>query len=127
MFDFRASAPRRPLSLTPLIDVVFILLLFFMLASNFDQWHAVGVSSSTVATVPSDKPASVIQLQDNGTATLDGALLSDSKIASALRGRVATDTAHRVRLIPAKATTVQQLMGQVDLIRGTGVEHLGIE
>lgn len=36
---------RRPLiSLTPLVDVVFILLVFFMLASSFLQWRVVDIS-----------------------------------------------------------------------------------
>ena len=38
---------HRPLriSLTPLIDVVFIMLLFFMLASTFTQWQQLPLSS----------------------------------------------------------------------------------
>lgn len=41
--------PPRPvsISLTPLIDVVFILLLFFMLTSRFIQWRAVDLPIST--------------------------------------------------------------------------------
>ena len=41
--------PPRPvsISLTPLIDVVFILLLFFMLTSSFIQWRAVDLPLST--------------------------------------------------------------------------------
>ena len=35
------------ISLTPLIDVVFILLLFFMLSSNFTRWHQINVQSAT--------------------------------------------------------------------------------
>ncbi|HAD24347.1 MAG TPA: biopolymer transporter ExbD [Alphaproteobacteria bacterium] len=36
---------RRPLiSLTPLIDVVFILLVFFMLASSFLQWRVIDIN-----------------------------------------------------------------------------------
>jgi biopolymer transport protein ExbD len=39
---FDAPAPhRRLISLTPLIDVVFILLVFFMLASSLIKWQAV--------------------------------------------------------------------------------------
>ena len=33
------SRNNRLVSMTPLIDVVFILLLFFMLVSNFQQWR----------------------------------------------------------------------------------------
>ena len=35
MFAFGAPKPRRKPSLTPMIDVVFLLLVFFMLASRF--------------------------------------------------------------------------------------------
>ncbi|OOC09384.1 ExbD/TolR family protein, partial [Thioalkalivibrio halophilus] len=40
--------PRRRnlISLTPLIDVVFILLVFFMLASSFLDWRAVELEAS---------------------------------------------------------------------------------
>lgn len=35
MFSFAATRPRRKPSLTPMIDVVFLLLVFFMLAARF--------------------------------------------------------------------------------------------
>lgn len=40
---------RRAISLTPLIDVVFILLLFFMLSSTFIQWRQIDVSAPSQA------------------------------------------------------------------------------
>jgi biopolymer transport protein ExbD len=45
----RLSDGARPplrISLTPLIDVVFILLVFFMLASNFHDWRAIPLQAS---------------------------------------------------------------------------------
>lgn len=40
--------PRKSrISLTPLIDVVFILLLFFMLSSSFIQWRAVDLQPAS--------------------------------------------------------------------------------
>ena len=39
--DSGAPPRRRLISLTPLIDVVFILLVFFMLASSFMEWRLV--------------------------------------------------------------------------------------
>ena len=43
------SLPRRKqaISLTPLIDVVFILLLFFMLSSSFSQWRQIKLPASS--------------------------------------------------------------------------------
>ncbi len=40
----RQRPRRRLISLTPLIDVVFILLVFFMLASSFSQWRVVDLT-----------------------------------------------------------------------------------
>ncbi len=40
---FRRS--KRLISLTPLVDVVFILLIFFMLASSFVEWRAIELNA----------------------------------------------------------------------------------
>lgn len=39
------KARRRSIGMTALIDVVFILLMFFMLTSSFSQWSAVDMSA----------------------------------------------------------------------------------
>jgi biopolymer transport protein ExbD len=41
MFAFAAPRPRRRISLTPMIDVVFLLLVFFMLAARFGAEQAI--------------------------------------------------------------------------------------
>jgi biopolymer transport protein ExbD len=41
MFAFAAPLPRRRISLTPMIDVVFLLLVFFMLAARFGAEQAI--------------------------------------------------------------------------------------
>lgn len=38
---------RRIISLTPLIDVVFILLLFFMLSSGFTHWRQMDITAAS--------------------------------------------------------------------------------
>jgi biopolymer transport protein ExbD len=41
------STPRRGVSLTPMIDVVFLLLVFFMLASRFGAEHVLPLASAS--------------------------------------------------------------------------------
>ncbi|WP_373510748.1 ExbD/TolR family protein, partial [Thiocapsa sp.] len=49
---FESPAPRRRLiGLTPLIDVVFILLVFFMLASSLVKWQALEMEAPASAAV----------------------------------------------------------------------------
>ena len=46
---------KRGISLTALIDVVFILLLFFMLTTSFSQWRAINISTATSIKTESNK------------------------------------------------------------------------
>ncbi|MCI2399227.1 biopolymer transporter ExbD [Aliiroseovarius subalbicans] len=47
MFRFADPRPRRRPSLTPMIDIVFLLLVFFMLASQFGQDRALRLGLGT--------------------------------------------------------------------------------
>ena len=89
-----ASSPRRrrPLiSLTPLIDVVFILLVFFMLASSFLDWRGIALSVPAVAA--------------SGTATEDFLLIEVRADEIRLSGDAVTLDAleERLRALLAKA------------------------
>ncbi len=78
-----AKSPRRStISLTPLIDVVFILLLFFMLTSRFQHYQAMPLNvpaSDTINTNQSERNALSINLQSNGTIAINGAAPVDQK------------------------------------------------
>lgn len=57
-------SPYKParLSLTPLIDVVFILLLFFILTSQLNPWHRQTLAQKTYG----EGEAKVLRLAENG-------------------------------------------------------------
>ncbi|MCL6284225.1 biopolymer transporter ExbD [Ruegeria sp. 2012CJ41-6] len=61
----RNTAPfvRRPMSMTPLIDVIFLLLLFFMLSSTFSRFAEIELSSATASASAPDKPSERIFVQ----------------------------------------------------------------
>ncbi|QUX97542.1 biopolymer transporter ExbD [Marinomonas sp. CT5] len=64
------SQPKRKnaISLTPLIDVVFILLLFFMLTSSFVPWRIVDTPlsvSSEEQSLPQEKDNLILTLKQN--------------------------------------------------------------
>lgn len=55
----RNAAPfvRRAASMTPLIDVIFLLLLFFMLSSTFSTFGEIELSQATPGAAASDAPS----------------------------------------------------------------------
>ena len=89
----KARQRRRRLSMTSLIDVIFLLLLFFMLTSTFSKFSEVELSAAgSGAATTSDKPPLFMQL---GTDQLrlngDGLALTDlatSSLAQAEEGTV---------------------------------------
>lgn len=63
---------RRAISLTPLIDVVFILLLFFMLSTQFSQQQAIQLSvpAQSATETEIDTPALRLRLSSDGNIAL---------------------------------------------------------
>ncbi|EEE37491.1 biopolymer transport protein ExbD/TolR [Rhodobacteraceae bacterium KLH11] len=51
------------MSMTPLIDVIFLLLLFFMLSSTFSRFAELELSSATAGTAPSAEPVERVFVQ----------------------------------------------------------------
>lgn len=55
-------ARRRGVSITALIDVVFILLLFFMLSSSFVRWNSIELNTPALSPAPSTATTPALQL-----------------------------------------------------------------
>ena len=80
---------KQSISLTALIDVVFILLMFFMLTSSFTKFSALEMQSSLAASTASDSKPQLLRLALDGqlsseqtTALTDSALTSDFDISA---------------------------------------------
>jgi biopolymer transport protein ExbD len=58
----RARSRRRRLALTSLIDVIFLLLLFFMLTSTFSKFAEIEISSASAGGAAADSPPLFLQL-----------------------------------------------------------------
>lgn len=120
-----STARRRSLiSLTPLIDVVFILLLFFMLASNFSQERSVSISSVAQRTEqPGEQliDASRVFLQATGRYVLDGITMPPLSLLEELRSRQILNPAHSVVVSVGEDINVQTLLGFIASIKQTGV------
>lgn len=73
----RRARQRRRLSMTSLIDVIFLLLLFFMLSSTFTRFAEVDLASAGAGTgAPSERPVFVSLAADSLRINGDDAALS---------------------------------------------------
>ncbi|MCG5514425.1 ExbD/TolR family protein [Ectothiorhodospira shaposhnikovii] len=115
-----APAPRRRalISLTPLIDVVFILLIFFMLASSFLDWSAVTLSTpSSQSSATEDQPPLAVQILPGGELRLAGEPVSVERLVIALREQLAMEPARTVVVQPAGEVPLQTVVNVLDRVR----------
>jgi len=73
---------RRPITLTPLIDVIFLLLLFFMLSSTFTRFAEVPLQNAGGGAEPGPRPI-FLQLGPEAF-RLNGAPVGDADLIDAL-------------------------------------------
>ena len=111
---------KQSISLTALIDVVFILLMFFMLTSSFTKFSAVEMQSSLAASVLSDSKPQLLRLSVGGQ-------LSDAQVAlgnSATLTDVALsndfDASMPTVLQPAAETQVQVIVDALSRMKVLG-------
>ena len=130
MFEFNTVRPKAIISLTPLIDVVFILLLFFMLATKFDTEHAfaVGAVSGSAEHFVSDSPGK-LHLLDEQTLSLDSVVLDEYAVKQELLKRYYENQSYAVSVSVSVASgiSVQSLLELILLIKKTGIQRITIE
>ncbi len=114
-------------NLTPLIDMVFILLIFFMLASNFVEWNYIelGVGESEELLVDYDQ-ASIIQIAENHVFYLNEAALPLDTIISKVRNRVRSDINHPIVVQPSASTKLQAMVNVLDQLQNFSGHNISV-
>ncbi|WP_292286891.1 biopolymer transporter ExbD [Marivita sp.] len=120
MLDLAQRTRRRRIGLTPMIDVVFLLLVFFMLAARFGMTDAVPVSLSGGAAQPYDGPPRLVTIRPGGM--LVNGVATDT-LAETLAPLMATP--QDVVILRARdGASVQDLLDAMALLRGAGWSNL---
>jgi len=123
--EFNRRPQRRLISLTPLIDVVFILLLFFMLASSFQQWRSMSINAPAKGVAkPSEQRALLLQVRVGGKLELDGEPLSAEALATRLQDYLAANPEQAVVVQPDPEVGLQTLVEVFDRLAAAGVREL---
>lgn len=122
--------PRRKhhISLTPLIDVVFILLVFFMLASNFADWreYEVATVSASTPAASSDNPPQLLQINTSGWQLGGAPFDSIDAVKQALRELQQQQPELSVVIQPAGNVPVQKTMDAFDAAKRLGIRRVSL-
>ena len=125
MPSFRPPAPkpkRPPIGLTALADVVFLLLVFFMLASSFLEWRAIDLKLPAEAvTGTSADPPLVVSLADDGAVRLRRRTpIANAELGARLAERLAGDAGHPVVVRAGDEVPLQRTIEVLEAVSAAG-------
>ena len=131
MAKIKRSSIASTLSLTPLIDVVFLLLIFFLVTSEFEEEERrldIVLPTATSAVPMTSKPREVVVDIDNeGELYLSGKVTDLSELQSYLEAAVSNNPTNQTVIIRAdRNTTFQPVVSVMDVCNRTGVSNYSV-
>ena len=126
--NFRAKTVRRRalISLTPLIDVVFILLVFFMLASSFLDWRAIDLTAPAKASGAGRmEGALLVEIRSDGL-RLAGEALQERALLRRVTSRLLEKPGQKVLVRPAAGVALQDAIRLLDGLAAAGATDLSL-
>lgn len=112
---------RRPVALTPLIDIIFLLLLFFMLSSTFTRFAEVPLMNA-VGGAAQDTSLMFLQLRADDV-SLNGVAMPLDTIVAAIRERGSEESATVLITLSGEVTS-QRLVDLLSELRSA--PHLSV-
>lgn len=122
MLQFGSPRPRRQPSLTPMIDVVFLLLVFFMLAARFGQDVGLALAPAGQASGSYSGPPRLVEFA-GGAVWLNGVETDLPALPDALASLMPNPDS-LVVLRPREGATVQDAARLTGALRAAGLPKL---
>lgn len=115
------SRINMQLEMAPLIDVVFLLLIFFMLTSTFLVAEAIDLELPfSESARPVDEEDIVIVLTIDGTLTLNGDAVAPDELVPRLKALITDAEIQTITLKTEASESVEDMIGVMDDIRAAG-------
>lgn len=118
--------PRRhSIGLTALIDVIFILLLFFMLTSTFTRWRAIDLQVPDAGAAESARSPQIVLLDETGGMRLHGGTFSVAHYGALTAGDLPEfDSDRPLAILPEGNTNVQTIISAIERLKGIGLAQV---
>ena len=127
----KRSSVASTLSLTPLIDVVFLLLIFFLVTSEFEEEERrldIVLPTATSATPMISKPREiVVDIDSDGNLFLGGQPTGEAELHGLLQKAVADNPTNQSVVIRAdRAAVFQPVVSVMDICNKTGISDYSV-
>ncbi|ESQ11368.1 MAG: biopolymer transporter ExbD [Thiohalocapsa sp. PB-PSB1] len=115
---------RRGLRLAPLVDVVFLLLVFFMLVARLDMPQTIAVQPPSASSGGTLRDSVLIRLGPDGRVDLNGSALEVPELRERIAPFLHQDAKTRFLVQTAYDAPLQSLVSVLDSLRTAGAQDL---
>lgn len=129
MLPMRIEPPtqrhRLRLGITPMIDVVFLLVVFFMLVSTFVDPSSISLEQTAApGATTGDSEAIRVHIHASGGIDVDGEPVPLANLTDSLQRRLRKNQAYPVRVQADHAVSLQRLVQVLDRLKWAGASML---
>ena len=116
------------ISLTPIIDVVFILLIFFMLATNFQKFNQMNLNIATESAAPSvlDKELFIIEFNNAGNYKMNGAPYKLDELKKIITSKIVDSPEYIVVLESSESSQLQSIFSLLETLHKDEIKNISI-
>ena len=116
---------RTKVNIIPLIDIIFLMLVFFMLATNFDRNKQIELSLNEGISLEKNEPKILkIILKNNGEYEIDGKEFSRIKIESKIKSIWFKNKYGEVFILNQKNAAMQDFIYLMDILKNNKIEKV---
>jgi biopolymer transport protein ExbD len=121
------SEQRIDIDMSPLIDMVFILLIFFVVSSTFTKDMKIDISRPGAASAQSASTKSMrIYVEGNGNITIDGNRVRPWMVQSRVKEFLDATGEGSILIVTDRAVAADKLIEVVDQARLAGATDVGV-
>lgn len=118
------------INITPFVDILLVILVLFLVVATIAEERTIGVELPAASQTDAAPPTSVgLTVTAGGVVLVDGEAMTRARLREVLRQRRANEPNIDALIAADAATSWQELVGLVDLLRAEGYTsyHFGVD
>ena len=124
----RSSDEEAEIDMTPMLDVTFIMLIFFIVTTSFAKEMGIDVNRPTASNTQTVKQSEVIgiQLKANGEIQMDNRIVDIAAVRANVERLRAAKPDAAVIIATSRSATTGMLVGVIDQAREAGAKNISV-
>ena len=115
----REDDPKSDVDMTPMLDIVFILLIFFIVTTSFVKEEGIVINRPKAKNNPPNNPSPtvVVSIAETGQVTFNGKLVDIERLPARIESFLSENQTNSAVVLPDEDATHEMVVNVIDQIR----------